>query len=297
VSIVAKTEFYWTAPAVVPLYFIITRENRLQFPYIKLFAGISAGLILMARFFLIADFLPTDWVRKAELHGWKTWAQQIQLTAGDHAVVFTNSFQKASLYTFYTGKTGISINSVNYRSNQYDLWNWPDSLSGKKVMVVLNWKIDPEDVNNNWILSEMDSIEIPFRPRERFVWLDEFYRFKDLRISLQPLSPTIMENQSLAITCRVNRLGSSVFAETFPDSLYHPMLSCQVFQSGRMIINRTVHVLFPEMLHKGVAFNLDENLPPGDYLVAVNVTYGWLPPFRNSVPKKFRVVSPEKPVN
>jgi len=49
--------------------------------------------------------------------------------------LFRNSYQKASLYTYNTGQLAISLNSVDFRLNQYNLWNFEESLYGKEVVM------------------------------------------------------------------------------------------------------------------------------------------------------------------
>jgi hypothetical protein len=47
--------------------------------------------------------------------------------------VFVNTYQRAAKYWFYTGTPAFSLNSPDYRRNNFNLWPIEDSLIGKTV--------------------------------------------------------------------------------------------------------------------------------------------------------------------
>jgi len=61
---------------------------------------------------------------------------QIQSKAGDHPVVFENSYRNAPMYAFYTGKTSFSLNNINYRQNQYSIDDSEKQVQHKRVLYV-----------------------------------------------------------------------------------------------------------------------------------------------------------------
>ena len=63
-------------------------------------------------------------------------AEEIEKIAGDRPVIFTNSYQDASEYSFYTGKFAHTLNNKDYRKNQYDLWDFEERVHGKEVLYV-----------------------------------------------------------------------------------------------------------------------------------------------------------------
>lgn len=71
-----------------------------------------------------------------ETHGNKTWVAALKERAGNRPVVFTNSYQNASMYSFYSGIDSYSLNSVTYRKNQYNIDESEKDLQGKKVVFV-----------------------------------------------------------------------------------------------------------------------------------------------------------------
>ena len=54
--------------------------------------------------------------------------------AGDAPVVFRDSYQKASMYTYYTNCPAISARSPQGRRNQYDIFPIKDYIRGQRVL-------------------------------------------------------------------------------------------------------------------------------------------------------------------
>lgn len=128
----------WTALIAIPMLIILI--NNLNYNsgisnYIKWVTIFIFPLFLFARMAFMVDFLPVSYIKK-EFHNNKKWAQEIGRLAGDRPVVFTNSYQNAAEYTFYTGKFAHSLNNLNYRKNQYDLWNFEERVHGKEILYV-----------------------------------------------------------------------------------------------------------------------------------------------------------------
>ncbi len=75
----------------------------------------------------------------------KEFYRQIHEDAGGRPVVFTNSFQKPSLYWFFTGEPSYTHNNYRYRKNQYDLWDMEAALQGKEVLYFPDRRIPGSD--------------------------------------------------------------------------------------------------------------------------------------------------------
>jgi hypothetical protein len=73
---------------------------------------------------------------KDEFHKNKVWAMDIKEKAGGLPVVFTNSYQRASKYWFYTGDTAFSLNTHLYRRSNYNFWPLEMQLQNKNVFIV-----------------------------------------------------------------------------------------------------------------------------------------------------------------
>jgi hypothetical protein len=83
----------------------------------------------------MVDFLPVSFL-KNEYHGNKLWAEEISRLADNRPVIFTNSYQDPSEYTFYTGKFAHSLNNLSYRKTQFDLWDFEERVHAREVLYV-----------------------------------------------------------------------------------------------------------------------------------------------------------------
>jgi hypothetical protein len=100
--------------------------------YIIRFAFPTLVLIVVVRVALIIDFLPVD----LKFHGRRAWAQDLAAQAGGRPVVFTDSYQNASQYAFFTRQPSTSLNSIYFRRNQFDLWQFDTAFAGRPVMLL-----------------------------------------------------------------------------------------------------------------------------------------------------------------
>ncbi len=146
-SFKGHTEAHWLASVYIPLIVlsyqeIINKPRVLKWCKIIFYPSIIIFIVL--RIYLVYDFLPKK-NYKSEMHHWKNWASDIEKEAGDLPVIFMNSYQRASKYTFYTKKTAHSLNNIFYRKNQYDLWNIEEELQGKDVLIVFPMYAYPLD--------------------------------------------------------------------------------------------------------------------------------------------------------
>ncbi len=133
-----RVEPQWTALVSVPMVIILF--NNLNFKpwlknYIKWVAVIMFPMLLFVRAASAWDFLPSQ-ILKKEFHNKKQWVKDIDKLAEGRPVVFTNSYQRASVYTFYTGKFAYTLDNLSYRKTQYDIWPFEEEVHGKEVLYV-----------------------------------------------------------------------------------------------------------------------------------------------------------------
>jgi hypothetical protein len=147
-SLKGHVEPHWTAAAFVPLVLLSVPElekslrlkkwvvvlSILTLPFI-LFLRIA----LMVNFGILPDKLSDRFFKKKEFY------TQIQKAAEGRPVVFTNSFQKPSLYWFFTGEPSFTHNNYRYRKNQYDLWDMEAKLQGKEVLYLSDRRMPGSD--------------------------------------------------------------------------------------------------------------------------------------------------------
>jgi hypothetical protein len=155
-----RVEPQWTAVISVPA--LILLFNNIEFKpwirnYIKWVTIILFPLFIVARLAAAIDFLPLSFL-KNEFHNKKQWVNDISAIAGNRPVVFTNSYQQPSVYTFYTGKLAYTLDNLSYRKTQYDLWNFEEQVHGKEVLYVPHLFSDSYKKNlTKKILSKGDS--------------------------------------------------------------------------------------------------------------------------------------------
>jgi hypothetical protein len=182
----------WTALISIPM--IIILFNNLDYNsriggFIKWVTIFLFPLLLFARLAFIVDFLPVSYL-KNEYHNNKKWANEISRLAGSRPVIFTNSYQNPSEYTFYTGKFAHSLNNLSYRKTQYDLWDFEEKVHGKEVLYVPHYLTAYYKENlTKHILPDGDSVfirvfkDFQSLQRECVILSDDQYTFKKSEIN------------------------------------------------------------------------------------------------------------------
>jgi len=147
-SLKGHVEPHWTAAAFVPVILlsvpVIEQNPRLK-KWVSILSIVTIPFILLTRLALVVyfDFIPEKLSQR--FHNKEPFYLQIQEEASGRPVVFTNSFQKPSLYWFFTREPAFTINNYRYRKNQYDLWNMEAELQGREVLYLPDWAIPGSD--------------------------------------------------------------------------------------------------------------------------------------------------------
>lgn len=129
-------EAHWVAFATIPmaiiLYNLCIFYKRI-FNQVKYVVAVSIVLLFALRL-VIGLNLPLN----TEFHKQgKTYFKSIQKLVKNREVIFINSYQNASKYSFYTGQKSLSIDDIHYRKNQYDLWNFESEIRKKDNKVIV----------------------------------------------------------------------------------------------------------------------------------------------------------------
>lgn len=131
----------WTSLMSIPLIIIVFSSidfSRVVVKTIRWTMYIMFPLIILFRTALVFDFLPVKFL-KEEYHDYSKKMKELGALAGERPVVFTNSYQDPSVYTFYTGKFAHSLNNLNYRRTQYDIWDFENRIHGKEILYAPHW--------------------------------------------------------------------------------------------------------------------------------------------------------------
>jgi hypothetical protein len=159
-----KVEVNWTMPALIPLIilshqFIIDKISWIK--PLRIISIVSLLLIIAGRIYLVVDIGPDNSL-KGRFHNNKEWAKAISEKTGEIPVVFYNSYQRASLFWFYSGKQSHSHNSYSDRKNNYNFWPTESNLLGKQVFIADIYGIstfsDSVNTKKGWIAFSFDSV-------------------------------------------------------------------------------------------------------------------------------------------
>ncbi len=158
-----KVEPNWTMPVLIPLIvlsyqFLTTRTSWIK--SLRIISLVSLVFIMTGRIYMVADIGPDNDV-KGRFHHNKKWAMEIAAKTGDRPVVFYNSYQKASLFWFYSGKPSHSHNAYRERRNNYNFWPTENRLLGSPVYMASLYDIssftDSVQTTKGWVGYKFDS--------------------------------------------------------------------------------------------------------------------------------------------
>lgn len=128
-------EPHWTITACLPmiilLYKYCVRNIKIRKITYRFILPVIAILLVLSTE-LIFNFSPLNF----GFHGNRQFAAGLSEIVQEKPLLFQNSYQKASLYTYYSGKPALSLNNSGYRQNQYDIWNFDESLYRQPVILV-----------------------------------------------------------------------------------------------------------------------------------------------------------------
>ncbi len=130
-----KVEMNWTAPVLIPLFILSFQYLNARpkwFSALYKTLPVSILIVLSARVVMIADILPLKTIQQ-RYHAWKEWPAEMKRLTEGMPVVFSNSYQRASKYWFYSGQTTYSQNLYKEHRNQYNFWPIEDSLLGREI--------------------------------------------------------------------------------------------------------------------------------------------------------------------
>ncbi len=134
-------ELHWPLIAYIPmliLSYAFVVQNAGWQKLVRKLGVISFFVFFSVRIYLLigASSCPLNAVRN--MVGWKEEMAILKNEAGDKPVVFSESYQKASLYAFYSNRpnTTYPLLSGFYKYSQFDLMPTEDKIQGKDVLFV-----------------------------------------------------------------------------------------------------------------------------------------------------------------
>lgn len=190
-----RVEANWTSPVIVSLMVLshqFLNEKIKWRKWLFKLLPVTLVLVLAARIIMIADIIPLKEI-KTRYHAWKEWPKVLRERTQGLPVVFSNSYQRASKYWFYSGQMTYSQNWYKERKNNFNFWPIEDSMLGKP-----NYFLDKYD-----LFRFTDSIQTPIG------WIG--YRFDSslasfakINVEVNPKKLKAAKGASLELDCFFN---------------------------------------------------------------------------------------------
>lgn len=257
-----KVELNWTSPALIPLFILSYKYLDEKNNWRKiLFRLLPASLILIVflRIIMIVDIIPIKTIH-AKFHSWDNWPGIMREKTGNSKVVFSNSYQRASKYWFYTGIPTYSLNLYKERRNNFNFWPVEDSFLGNPVFF-----LDIYDIN-----------KYPDSTKTEIGWVgygydSSFASFAKVKIIVPKRKYRIKPGEVMELKCR---FGIPLFYKNFIAN--HPDLNDRTvigfFDKKGWVKDEPISLRLSEMVGEKTIV-IRPTLSPGKYyfLFAIHV--------------------------
>jgi len=277
-----RVEPNWTLPAFIPMIIITYKslENKIRLhKIITCLAAVSIILFVFFRIYLIHDFLglPRKIVNLSELYYWKEWTQEIKERAGGRPVVFINSYQRASKYSFYSGETAYTLDAFNNHRTQFHYWDdMEKDIQGKKAFIVhfMWWYQIPGES----VFTGKNDITTHFGYSDRFI---SFYRIP-LKIMRSELK--FPANAEVNIPVRIIN-PDNVPLHFNQDTSQRSYLTYHIYKDNKYLVNKQPETDISSLVINGhyadTSIKVKTPDKPGKYYFWVSIRTGWLLPAKN----------------
>ena len=282
-SFKGHVEPHWTAIAFIPLiilsYKSIIDAKKAKIWIQRLFWP-SVVMFLFVRVLLMYELLPGSWNILTEFHGWDKWADEIKKTADGRKVVFTNKYQYPSKYTFYTGDFSFTLNNIYYRKNQYDLWNFEDSVQNKSVILMHSKTPTDTLITSNGLVYD-------------YQFINNFKSYYRVKINLKTDKRVFSKGEYVNMAMLIENKSDKII--DFRDSNNRKSYMCYTYAYRdkylflpKRINNITLNCINP---YSSYCQNIKIRAPekPGKYTLYISIVTGILKPANNSNPVKIKV--------
>lgn len=235
-----------------------------------LFIGVRIALIRGNLFNIKSNFHRTDWI------------YELRQEAQGLPVVFRNSYRDPSEYTFYTGQQAYTFTDVDYRKNQFDIWDWEKALHNQRVVMVgpqrrfpgrLNWDCAGcktlDLTRKDFEIKFVDSLQISQKVTLDYNIPDNLEIGQMIDFQLEIRNPYAHD-----IRLQAGNMPLRLVALFYQEVPSEAPIVLQ-FEQPLQVIPKN------EMLTRKASFTVP-NLMPGSYQFALGIQTGGLPPSFNS---------------
>lgn len=268
-----RVEGNWTSPVLVPLMVLSHQymNERVKWKrWLLRLLPVSLLLVLFARLVMVADFVPLKAIEE-RYHSWKEWPQEMKKRTQGLPIVFSNSYQRASKYWFYSGQTTYSQNWYRERKNNYNFWPIEDSLLGKPIYFLDKYALERFP----------DSLETPIG------WVGYRYdsslaSFARIKIQVPPGSLKAREGEPLTLRCSFAMPGQyRRFILSHQDLNDSTLIG--VFSKYGWIKDIPTSLTLQQMVkEENVVLTISPALPKGNYFLRFSIREGWTNGTHNS---------------
>ena len=253
-----RVEANWTFPSFIGLVALShqqLRGNERLKRWIYRLSLITIGLVFVARLYLLGNIFPAIGLKDDEFLFNKDWANSIQQHSNGLPVFFTDSYQRASKYWFYSGFPSYSLNTLDERRNNFNLWKMEDGLQHKKTYGVYqgkhqNYFSDSINTKKGWYLGKV---------------INDYFSFSRILISTGKIEAKSNEIVILPLTFKLDqeslkrihpdfdtvRVWMAVSLESVDEPVVFPTdLTLKNLKSGRQVLDAKIRLVLPPKKYK-----------------------------------------------
>lgn len=267
-----KVEGNWTSPVLVCLIILshqyLKEHLRWQRVLFKLLP-VTLVLVLFARIIMIADILPVRAI-KERYHSWKGWPAILKEKTKGLPVVFSNSYQRASKYWFYTGQMTYSQNLYTERRNNYNFWPVEDSMLGKPVYLLDKYGLsrftDSLKTPIGWVGYRYDS---------------SFASFAKVQIEVAEKSIRIKEGDSVLINA-IAKMSQPYYKYITEHPALPSRIIIGIYSKSNWLKDCNTLLTIQKISQGRFSTILNPQLPKGNYYFRFAIGIGYYNPTHNS---------------
>lgn len=136
----------WTFILFAPLVMLVLIGFKQAGGYPKWFyplAIVNLSILLIVRIIIIGGFgFARTYGHLKSYYGFKEWAHEVKLRAGDAYVIMNEGFQNPSKYNYYTNSLKcFAYDTRYYRRTQFEIWPMEDSIQHKRAYYLVDQPI------------------------------------------------------------------------------------------------------------------------------------------------------------
>ncbi len=261
-TIKGRVEANWTLPAFIPMI-VLTHQYLLDHYQLRKWmarlAAVTIVLVILVRIHTMIDFFPDRRLKIDEFLTNREWAMAIHQRAKGVPVFFTDSYQRPSKYWFYTGTPAFSLNTVDYRRNNFNFWPMEEKLFGQKAYAIYQGKKQDYYI---------DSISTP-----KGIYLgrtiEKYFSFSRIRIN--PQGRLVAKQGVVDITLKI--LADDGMREQIRSPYDTMRVLFTVYEKDSVIANIPTNVTLGMINSNSVTLpaRFNVNLPPGKYLTRFSI--------------------------